>query len=265
MKNFFLKQARKHNTIKKMTNHIEYLIDNNRKAHYDTQIYSITDDVNSNHRSMVRELESHDKHKKENGGGRASQATTTYILSLPEDLIHPTDEQWKEIYNQTIDNFCEFINENQQRKEDIGFTGSNEKYRKSIEQYNAIRLDSDTFKRNSVAVVHNESNAQEKASHVHIITSNVQNGQYLKMLNQTAGQSFIKKSYDKAVKNVLGLDPLKYIPKIDRLSKPDQDKLDLADEEQFKKRMKDNPKYETTDKGVVGGRKRRRRTKCVIP
>jgi len=197
---------------------------------------------------MNKEYERYDQFKKENGGGRSANATTTYILSLPEDLIHPTDEQWTEIYKQTIDNFCEVINENQQRKEEIGFTGSNEKYRKNIEQYNAIRLTPETFKNNAVAVIHNEENNNEKASHIHVIASNIQDGQYLKMLNQTAGQNFIKKAYDKAVKNVLGLDPLNYVPKCDRLSKPEQEKNNLVDKKQFEAR---DPKNKT--------RKRRRR------
>jgi len=262
MKNFFIKQGTKHFTIEKARKHIEYLIDGNRASHCNTRIKAINDNVEQTYSNINREYEAYSKYKKENGGGRSSNATTTYILSLPEDLVHPTDEQWTDIYNQTIDNFCEFINDNQQRKEEIGFTGSNEKNRKNIEQYNALRLNPNVFKNNAVAVIHNEEKGQEKASHIHVIASNIQDGKYMKMLNQTAGQSFIKKAYDKAILDVLGLKPLDYIPKIDRLTDKEKEKLDLEDKEKFEKRMKNNSnKYKTSEKGKIGGRTRKRRTK----
>lgn len=141
---------------------------------------------------------------------------------MPEDLIHPTNEQWNDIYNRTIENFCNFINENQQRKENEGLDHIKEKNRANIAKYNAIRLDPETFKNNSVAVVHNEEDNFEESSHLHIITSNIQDGNYLKMLNQTAGQNYIKKAYDKAILDTLKLKPQDYIPKCDRLDEEEK-------------------------------------------
>lgn len=261
MKNWILKQLRKHNTISKVKEHINYLIDGNRKAHAKTKIHSITEDVNENYKRMYLENEMYIANQKNNGGGRPPEASTTYILNLPEDLIHPTNEEWEEIYNRTIDNFCSLINENQQRKEDKGLDHVKKENRHNIAKYNSIRLNPETFKSNSVAVVHNEEDRYEKGSHVHIITSNIQNGEYLKMLNQTAGQNFIKQAYDKAVLDVLKLKPQDYIPKCDRLSEEEKEKLELEDKLQFEERMKSNPKYKTSEKGKKGGRRRRRPSK----
>ncbi|MBM5216783.1 hypothetical protein HYN70_24625 [Vibrio parahaemolyticus] len=261
MKNWILKQLRKHNTISKVKEHINYLIDGNRKAHAKTKIHSITEDVNENYKRMYLENEMYIANQKNNGGGRPPEASTTYILNLPEDLIHPTNEEWEEIYNRTIDNFCSLINENQQRKEDKGLDHVKKENRHNIAKYNSIRLNPETFKSNSVAVVHNEEDRYEKGSHVHIITSNIQNGEYLKMLNQTAGQNFIKQAYDKAVLDVLKLKPQDYIPKCDRLSEEEKEKLELEDKIQFEERMKSNPKYKTSEKGKKGGRRRRKPSK----
>lgn len=260
MKNFFIKQMRKHNTITKVKNHIDYLLNENTASHYKSKIHSLTENVKETYKRIYFENERYISHQKENGGGRPPEASTTYVLSMPEDLIHPTNEQWNDIYNRTIENFCNFINENQQRKENKGVEHIKEENRANIEKYNAIRLDPDMFKNNSVAVVHNEEDNFEEASHLHIITSNIQGGNYLKMLNQTAGQNYIKKAYDKAVLDILKLKPQDYIPKCDRLSEEEKNQLELEDKQQFEERMKDNPQYTTSEK-KKGGRRRRRPSK----
>lgn len=257
MKHFILKQSRKHNTITKVKNHIDYLLNENTVSHYKSKIHSLTDDVKETYKRIYFENEKYISHQKENGGGRPPEASTTYILSMPEDLIHPTNEQWNDIYNRTIENFCNFINKNQQRKENEGLDHIKEKNRANIAKYNAIRLDPEMFKNNSVAVVHNEEDNFEESSHLHIITSNIQNGNYLKMLNQTAGQNYIKKAYDKAIFDTLKLKPQDYIPKCDRLDEEEKNKLDLEDKQQFEERMKNNPQYKTSEK-KKGGRRRRK-------
>lgn len=257
MKNFILKQSRKHNTITKIKNHIDYLLNENTASHYKSKIHSLTENVKETYKRIYFENEKYISHQKENGGGRPPEASTTYVLSMPEDLIHPTNEQWNDIYNRTIENFCNFINENQQRKENEGLDHIKEKNRANIAKYNAIRLDPETFKNNSVAVVHNEEDNFEESSHLHIITSNIQNGNYLKMLNQTAGQNYIKKAYDKAILDTLKLKPQDYIPKCDRLDEEEKNKLDIEDKQQFEERMKNNPQYKTSEK-KKGGRRRRK-------
>jgi len=260
MKNFIIKQMRKHNTITKVKNHIDYLLNKNTASHYKSKIHSLTENVKETYKRIYFENEKYITHQKENGGGRPPEASTTYILSIPEDLIHPTNEEWNDIYNKTIENFCNFINENQQRKEKKGIGHIKEENRSNIKKYNAIRLNPDVFKSNSVAVVHNEEDNFEESSHLHIITSNIQDGNYLKMLNQTAGQNYIKKAYDKAVLDTLKLKPQDYIPKCDRLSKEENNQLELEDKQQFEERMKDNPQYKTSEK-KKGGRRRHRPSK----
>ncbi|WP_017189352.1 hypothetical protein [Vibrio harveyi] len=257
MKNFFIKQMRKHNTITKIKNHIDYLLNENTASHYKSKIHSLTENVKETYERIYFENEKYISYQKENGGGRPPEASTTYVLSIPEDLIHPTNEQWNDIYNKTIENFCNFINENQQKKENKGLDHIKEKNRANIAKYNAIRLDPEMFKSNSVAVVHNEEDNFEEASHLHIITSNIQNGNYLKMLNQTAGQNYIKKAYDKAIFDTLKLKPQDYIPKCDRLSEEEKNQLEIEDKRQFEARMKDNPKYTSSEK-KKGGRRRRK-------
>lgn len=153
-----------------------------------------------------------------------------------------------------------FINENQQRKENKGVEHIKEENRANVAKYNAIRLNPDMFKNNSVAVIHNEEDNFEEASHLHIITSNIQGGNYLKMLNQTAGQNYIKKAYDKAVLDTLKLKPQDYIPKCDRLSEEEKNQLEIEDKQQFEKRMKNNPQYISSEK-KKGGRRRRKPSK----
>jgi len=260
MKNFFLKQGTNHNNLDKIRKHVDYLVDGNRKSHNKTNISPLSD-VSSNYDAMRREIENYEIKQKENGGGRHPVASTTFILSLPEDLKHPTPEQWDNIYNRTIDKYCELMNENQQRKQGEGLDHIKPENRRNIEKYNSIRLDPETFKNRSVAVVHDESSNFEKSSHVHIITSNIQNGEYLKLLNQTAGKNFIKKAYDNAILEILELKPQNYVPKIDRLSEKEQEKLDLEDKAQFEERMKNNDKYKHSEKSKKGGRRRRKPSK----
>ncbi|MBF4349633.1 hypothetical protein EAY19_26695, partial [Vibrio anguillarum] len=60
------------------------------------------------------------------------------------------------------------------------------------------------------------------------------------LLNQTAGKNFIKKAYDNAILEILELKPQDYVPKMDRLSQDEKDKLDLEDKEQFEARSPKN-------------------------
>lgn len=247
MKNFILKQSTKYKTIEKVGHFTRYLVNKKHPSHHNSEIYNISEDIFSNYKNMVFELENYQKNKV--NGGRPPKASTHYTLSFPEDLGHPSPEEWEKIYNETICNFCEYINKNQERKQNKGVAHIKAENRADIERYNAIRLDPETFKKNSVCVLHNEEKAFEKGSRIHILTSNVQNGEYLKMLNQTAGQNFIKKAYDEAILKVLGHKPEDYIPKCDRVTKEEKQRLDAEDKAQFEAR---DPKNK-------GKRRRRRR------
>lgn len=236
MKNWFLKQGQQHKSRTQMINHLRYLVNPDKPAHRNTRIVPISD-LNESHKNMLAEYDAYIDKKT---AGKRPIAATNYILSMPEDLIHPTDEQWKEIYENTIENFCQLINDNQARKEAKGYDHiKSEKNKADAMRYNAIRLDPETFKKNSFCALHNEEANHEKASHIHILTSNIQNGEYLKMLNQTAGQNYIKKAYDKAVLNVLKLKSADYTPKCDRVQNSLENKIaDKIDEENFQKRKK---------------------------
>lgn len=64
MKNFILKQSRKHNTITKIKNHIDYLLNENTASHYKSKIHSLTENVKETYKRIYFENEKYISHQK---------------------------------------------------------------------------------------------------------------------------------------------------------------------------------------------------------
>lgn len=249
-----------------------YMQDGNRPSHYDTEITVLGND--RAFQNTVLEFDSLNQR-----GRTINNFATSAMLSMPNDLIHPTNEEWALIADELLKNYVDEVNSLQDRKLKAVKPDSEvieEWQKKQIKmelpeftqeeiekkllrkrndeaKYLNQRLDLDTVKKTTGLIIHNEENGK-KSSHLNVLISNIQDGEYKKVITQYGGVNALKKAYNKAVLEVLGLDNKFYTPEQSRL--PDQPAYDV--QAPFV-RKKLEP--ETIEKDGKKIRKKRRRKK----
>lgn len=190
---------------------VDYLLSKKHENHIHTEIYEIG---NARHdlNNILDEVDS----------VRLKNAATSFCASLPADLYHPSLDEWENIYNLTIENYCDSLNkeleklEKAHHKKSIPSDERREKeYHLNTERYSQ-RLDIDEMKRLSICVIHDDRNkpliiGETSGSQMNLLISNVIGDKVVKLISQKAGVELFKKSYVNAVKSELGLDPKKYL------------------------------------------------------
>ena len=208
IKNWIVKTKQIKKKSDGLINHYNYLFDKNRPSHATTNIVDLNNSPNKLI-NIINEYEGRQAERKKNGirGGGVSNLATSFVMSLPKDIDQPTTEQWKKIISVSL-----------------------------REMAKDLKMDLKTLQKNSVVVLHDESLNNDKSSHVHILTSNIIDGQVFKPLSQLKATYAMKNGFNKGVKQVLGVDNLKYEPETQGVKdKP----LWLARNEKLKKMKKE--------------------------
>lgn len=166
-----------------LVNHFNYLKNDQRASHFYTKIV----DLNNSDEKLINILNQSDERKKyrqENGlrGGGVSNLATSFVLSLPRDIEQPSPKEWQKMTAIALKKLAD----------DIG-------------------IDPQKIKANSVAFLHDESASIDKTSHVHILVSNVIDGQVIKPISQYQGTYSMKLGFNEAMKNVMKNDHKNYM------------------------------------------------------
>ena len=212
-----------------LENAVKYLLNDKHNRH---ALTNITDLGNAR---LVRDniLDEYDLMREKHGKG-VSNVASSFCLSIPADLYHPSVEEWEKIYNSTIENFVNRVNKDLEKKEkaldkvDLSSLSARQlkEHNLNIGRY-AQRLDIDEVKKLATAVIHDDREkplivGKTNGSHLNIVLSNIHNGEVIKYISQKGGVNAMKKAYNQAVKKHLGLDCKYYIP---YNSRPDDEKL----------------------------------------
>ena len=156
------------------------------------------------------------------GSVRLKNAATSFCASIPADLYHPSLNEWENIYNETMENYCNSLNEELERLEKEHHqkpipkdTRRKKEYHLNTNRY-AQRLDLEEMKRLSICVIHDDRNkplviGETSGSQMNLLISNVIDNKVVKLISQKNGVELFKQSYVKAVKNELGIDPKNYL------------------------------------------------------
>lgn len=204
IKNWTVKTKQIKKKEKGLINHFNYLFNKKRAAHFYSEIIDLN---NSTEKltNIINEYENRQENRRENGltGGGVRNLATSFVLSLPRDIKQPTQQEWKKIAALTLNELSKDL--------DIPF---------------------DKIKNNAVVVLHDESSSIDKSSHIHILVSNVIDGQVVKSISQYKATQAVKNGANKAVKKVLGEDNNLYVP---QNSNVEDKPLHVAREENLKK------------------------------
>ena len=165
--------------------HFNYLNDKKRASHFYSEIVDLNNSPDKLN-NILNEIEERKEYRRENGlrGGGVSNLATSFVVSIPRDIKQPeTKKEWQNIASITLKELA-----------------------------NDLDLPFEKIKDRSVVMLHDESNSPSKSSHLHILVSNVIDGQVVKPISQYQGTYSMKKGINKAVKNVLGEDHKLYTP-----------------------------------------------------
>lgn len=184
IKNWTVKTKQIKKKEKGLVNHFNYLKNNNKPSHFYTEIHDLN---NSNEKisNILNEFENRREYRRENGlrGGGVNNYATSFVISIPRDIEQPNVEQWKKIAAITLKELA---------------TDSD--------------IDKKALVNNSVVMLHDESNSINKASHIHILVSNVFDNEVVKPISQYQGTYAMKKGINKAMRQVMGIDNKEYVP-----------------------------------------------------
>ena len=186
IKNWTVKTKQIKKKEKGLINHFNYLFNKKRAAHFYSEIVDLNNSPEKLN-NILNEIEDRKEYRRENGlrGGGVSNLTTSFVVSIPRDIKQPENKkEWQRIAATTLKELSDDL--------DIPF---------------------EKIRDRSVVVLHDESNSPSKSSHMHILVSNVIDGQVVKPISQYQGTYAMKKGINKAVKNVLGEDNKLYTPK----------------------------------------------------
>lgn len=183
MKNWTVKvkQIKKGGEFVKFNGHIKYLLNENNENHLETSISVLSgspDNITNAH--LAR---SHYREANNMRGGYMRNASSSFVLTLPNNIKQPSKEQW----GLMLRNIHKTIARN-------------------------LNVDLDVITNHSFAVLHEET-AHNKHSHIHFLISNIIGVDFVKMITQREMLKAIKESWNKSVKNVLGVDYKDYKPK----------------------------------------------------
>lgn len=182
IKNWTVKTKQIKKKEKGFINYVNYLKDCNRPSHHNTRIV-ILSDRSSN---ILREVDKRKTHRKNSSlrGGGVSNYATSFVISLPNDIQQPTDQEWKKVGLYAIKTLSKTLN-----------------------------IDYEKLKELSHIVLHDESKNHDKHSHIHISVSNVVNNEVAKGISQYRSTYAMKQSVNRSVKHYLGVDHKLYSPK----------------------------------------------------
>ena len=216
LENGIVKQiTKKKNSLKSC---VDYLLSKKHENHINTTIYEIGN-VRNDLSNILDEV----------GSVRLKNAATSFCASLPADLYHPSKTEWENIYNSTMENYCDALNKELEKLEKAHHKKSipkderrKKEYHLNTERYSQ-RLDINEMKRLSICVIHDDRNkpliiGETSGSQMNLLISNVIDNKVIKLMSQKSGIELFKKSYVNAVKNELGLDPKNYLTYEDRLT-----------------------------------------------
>ncbi|MGF1884497.1 hypothetical protein [Vibrio splendidus] len=202
------KKVKKKNSLKSC---VDYLLSKKHENHVHTQIFEI-----GNARQGLNNI------LDEVGSVRLKNAATSFCASIPADLYHPSIDEWENIYNETMENYCNSLNEELEKLEKAHHKKSipkderrKKEYHLNTERY-AQRLDLEEMKRLSICVIHDDRDkplmlGKTSGSQMNLLISNVIDNKVVKLISQKNGVELFKKSYVQAVKNELGIDPKNYL------------------------------------------------------
>lgn len=177
MKSWIVKQKQIKKSYEGLARHSNYLIDEKRPSHKGTEITVLcgsSEDIASAH-----DLRAKDRQEQGLRGGGIRNKATSFVLSLPPE-IRPDHKQWKRILGSVY-----------------------------IELGKALGVDKKELFKHSFAVLHEREGG---APHVHLLCSNVVNGEYHKDLTKYAGLNAVKRGLNLGVKAQLGIDWRKHKP-----------------------------------------------------
>lgn len=217
LKNWLVKTQQK----KTVTTHINYLKNKNKPSHYFTDIQILLD----NSKGIIDAIEDRKQYRRDNSlrGGGVKNEATSMIISLPRDIKQPTPKEWSQMLHIVLTDVCKTINKDidkQNKKELKKREDPDYKSKKSIQPNITFK----ELKAHCVAVLHDESASDDKPSHVHLILSNVMKNEVIKPISQIGVTYTAKKSINKAVKRVLGVDHMEYEPEKSKFDKNFKDK-----------------------------------------
>ena len=182
LKNWIVKTKQIKNNEKGFLNHVEYLLDTKRASHHYTNISVLTD----NARGIIKAIETRTALRRKNGlrGGGIRNYCTSFILTIPRDIEQPTKSDWKIILNLI--------------------------YKAIADE---VGIDHITIEKHAYSVLHDESDSQDKPSHVHLLISNVIDGAYQKKVTQFAATHSVKQALNHGIRLTVGEDNYNYMPK----------------------------------------------------
>lgn len=169
-----------------LINHVNYLLDQDRGAHRHTQIIDLTNATRSAGR-ILAEVEKRQEKRKEEGlrGGSIANYATSFVCAIPRDIPQPKNrEEWGRITASMIKSLGE-----------------------------SVGIDPEVIAKTAVAVVHDETASESKSSHIHLLISNIHDGQAVKKITQYGATHAVKNGFNRGVKKVLGVSNLDYTPK----------------------------------------------------
>jgi len=180
------KYIRKKETGKRVqngfTNHVYYLNNKNSPSHRLTKISVLLD----NARNIFNANIERDRFRYENKlkGAKHNNFASSFVLTIPRSLKNqPTKSDFIEISKRVI--------------KDVS---------------SATGLSVEALKQHIHIVLHDESATPGKASHIHVLVSNVIDTKVVKSISQFRTTYAIKKGLNESVKELLNEDHMDYVP-----------------------------------------------------
>jgi len=215
-----------------LENSVKYLLNDKHNNHKLTKIT----DLGNARLSRDYMFDAYNDMVERHGKG-TSNIASSFVLSMPSDLYHPTTDEWRDIADLTIENFVDEVNNGLEKREvkhhkitpkqiTIMSERKLKEHHLNADRF-AQRLDLDEVKKLSTAVIHDDRNkplivGSTAGSHLNIVMSNIFNGDVMKYISQNGGSFSMKTAYSNAVKEKLGLDCDLYLP---YSSRPEDEKL----------------------------------------
>lgn len=163
-----------------ISDHSRYLLSNDEQAHEKTNIIHLGGSPDA----IIGQYEARRRDRQEKGlrGGGVRNLATSFVMSLPKDIGHPTPEQWKSILKPVF-----------------------------VKLAQATDLDPKDLAKSCFAVVHDESQSG-KQSHCHLLVSNIINKEHQKKITQRIATQAVKDGFNIGVRNTLKIDHRNYKP-----------------------------------------------------
>lgn len=192
MKNWTVKTKQLKKKDKGVINYSRYLLDAQRPSHFDNKITPIKDPLRAT-KNILSEHHNRKMARIEQGirGGGIQNWAQSYVFSLPQDVPQPTPKQWEEIAKKAIMAISEV-------------TG----------------VDAKSLWRTTGVVLHEAKPGSGKNSHIHLIHSNVVDGEYNKGLTQYKSVYATKRAFNDTMLKLLMTNVKDYKPKEPGKNKP---------------------------------------------